>query len=76
MKINGAMPWIMSICAGLITASAAGSSFLLYNVSIDVAQIKESVTSISERVDRQDTRNTKDHDEFYSRLRDVERGDR
>ncbi len=76
MKINGAMTWVLSICGALVTASAMGMTGLVYSVSIDVAKIEESVASISKRVDRQDTRNTKDHDEFYSRLRGVERGDR
>ncbi|MEE8362111.1 MAG: hypothetical protein V3R71_08130 [Gemmatimonadales bacterium] len=76
MKINGAMTWVLSICGTLVTASAMGSTAMLWNVTNDVSAIKASMATIDERVDRQDTRWTRVYDQLDSRLRDVELGDR
>ena len=75
-KSNGAMTWLLGICATLLTGIAAGSFTLLLYVSQDVAALVTSVQSISQRVDRQDARWTSRFDTLDSRLRDVELGER
>ncbi len=76
MKINGAMPWLLSVFGALVTAGVLGGNAMLWNVTTDVSSIKTTLVGISERVDRQDSRNAKEHDVFDERLRDVELGDR
>ena len=71
-KRNGAMAWLLGICGTLLTALAIASFSLLWSMSVDVSAIAASVTSIGERVNRQDARFTRAYDIFDSRLRDVE----
>ena len=75
-KRNGAMTWLLGICGTLLTALAVGSFALLWAMSSDVSAIAVLVTSIGERVNRQDTRWTSRFDTLDSRLRDVELGER
>lgn len=75
-KRNGAVAWLLRILGILFTGLAIGSFALLWSMSQDVSSIAASMSALSQRVDRMDSRWTTAYDGLDDRLRDVERGPR
>lgn len=70
--MNGARKWLFGICTLLVTAAATGSFGVQWTMSKDVAAIAASMEAMGERVDRLDTRLTRDFYSLDGRLRAVE----
>ncbi len=74
--MNGTGKWLLGICAFLVTAAVTGSFGVQWTMSKDVSAIAASMSALSERVDRMDSRWTVAYDNLDGRLRDVEIGER
>ena len=71
--MNGTGKWLLGICALLVTAAVTGSFGVQWTMSKDVSAIAASMSAMGERVDRMDTRLTRDFYSLDGRLRAVER---